>query len=736
MSNIAQDRVHERAEAAPRGWLVPVVAVSSAALAFAAAAVGAPAFLILALIVHAMLASIAAVVSDLSGTDQSAVTRPVADNVEGKVETLADRMWEMQEREERLLGLIDALGDVVVHRDRQGRLVYANSVFAELVGRKQHELAGMTLAELGLDVGILPDAAFSHGDHLTSADVAIRTPDGVRWFSWTEHSVRGAGNEAATHRAIARDITGRKQAEHSLVAARERAEHASQAKSRFLATVSHEIRTPMNGIMGMAKLLADTPMSPEQHTYVDAVSTSANALLALIEDLLDYSKIEAGRFALEPQPMSPRELAENVVELLASRAYAKQIGLACVVDPDVPDRISADPGRLRQMLLNLVGNAIKFTETGGVTVNLRLATSENGPRLRLEVVDTGPGLRAEDQARIFEEFEQADGTTTRSHGGAGLGLAISRRIADAMDAKIELRSELGTGSTFAIEIPLGDDGLIAVRPDTSLGASRVVILSGNSIEADAIGRMIAAKGGTSATTFEADAAISLAQHMGATAVLVDATLETEDGGLARQLRAALGDAINIMTLIAPNDRGRLNALRENAYSGFLARPVRGTTLARQLLRDSQPENTRSVTMQSAGGLLQSCHGSLNILLAEDNDINALLARAALGRAGHTVEVVGNGQHAVDLLTSPDGHKFDIVLMDLHMPVMDGLDAIALIRKFEDSQGLTPLPVLVLTADSQEKTRHGVIAHGASGFLTKPIDPAKLIEAIEGQAQAA
>jgi len=221
-----------------------------------------------------------------------------------EMEAMADRIWEMQESEERFRGLIDALGDLVVHRDRDGRIVYANKVFADLVDMDPRDLPGHTLAELGVEVGIVPDAAFYDRECLSSTDVAIRTPDGPRWFSWIELSVRDKESGTVSHRAIARDITARKRAETSLISARERAEHASQAKSRFLATVSHEIRTPMNGIMGMARLLADTRLTPEQRTYVGAITTSASALLALIEALLDYSKIEAGRFAPEPQPMS------------------------------------------------------------------------------------------------------------------------------------------------------------------------------------------------------------------------------------------------------------------------------------------------------------------------------------------------------------------------------------------------------------------------------------------------
>ncbi|MGE0281300.1 MAG: histidine kinase dimerization/phospho-acceptor domain-containing protein [Rhizobiaceae bacterium] len=275
-----------------------------------------------------------------------------------EMEHLADRVWELQESEERFRGLIDTLGDLLIHRDRAGRLVYANKVFADVMGRDPRDLVGRSLDELGINIGVVPDAAFAHADYLSSTDVEIQTPGGPRWFSWIELSVRDKDSHTASHRAIARDITSRKRAESAMLRARERAEHASQAKSRFLATVSHEIRTPMNGIMGMAELLGDTRLSPEQQTYVSAVKTSASSLLALIEDLLDYSKIEAGRFEPEPQPMSPRELADGVVELLAARAHEKGIGLACHIAPDMPKLISADPGRVRQILLNLNGNAI------------------------------------------------------------------------------------------------------------------------------------------------------------------------------------------------------------------------------------------------------------------------------------------------------------------------------------------------------------------------------------------
>jgi PAS domain S-box-containing protein len=651
-----------------------------------------------------------------------------------RLETLSDRMWELQESEERFRGLIDALGDLVVHRDRIGRIVYANRVFSELMGLLPSELEGRTLADVGVEVGLVPDAAFADGECLSSTDVAIQTPTGLRWFSWIEHSVRDEVDDTVSHRAIARDITDRKRAETTANAARERAESASQAKSRFLASVSHEIRTPMNGIMGMATLLADTDLSPEQRTYVGAVSTSASALLALIEDLLDFSKIEAGRFELEPAALSPRELVENVVELLAARAHAKDIGIACVVAPDVPRTIRADPGRLRQVLLNLVGNAVKFTDVGGVTVTVGMRGEDEKRRLRFDVVDTGPGLDAAFRQRIFQEFQQADDGPTRRHGGAGLGLAISKRIVDAMGGAIEAEGEEGSGARFSVEMPvevLEDNEADLAR---ALAGRRALIVSARETEAKALSTTITAFGGACEVARHADEAASRLGAFQADTVLVDAELERAQPGLLARLKSATRKHFEAVTLIAPNDRGRLGEYRAAGYATFLARPVRGDTLLRVMLARLAEKKTQRAANSGPSRLAR---GGLSILLAEDNEINAMLARSALIKAGHRVKVVPNGKAAVDAVAEEAGRApFDVVLMDLHMPVMDGMTAISQIRRREEQSGVRPVPIMVLSADGQDETCQSVLAHGADGFVTKPLDPHRLVEAVMRHARAA
>ncbi|MEX0957263.1 MAG: ATP-binding protein [Rhizobiaceae bacterium] len=739
LATIAPERPGNRLFKAGIGPFDTAFQVGLVASAFAiggyASLVGAP-VLLQALLFALGVGSIGAVARVRHVGRKLARARHNAD-FEGRreIERLADRVWELQESEERFRGLVDALGDIVVHRDREGRIVYANRVLASLLERDAEQLEGKMLADLGIEIGVVPDAAFSDGECLSSTDVAIRTPGGAKWFSWIELSVRDKQSETVSHRAIARDITDRKRAELSAIRARERAEHASKAKSRFLATVSHEIRTPMNGIMGMAKLLGGTTLSPEQNTYVGAISTSASALLALIEDLLDFSRIEAGKLELEPQKCSPRELVEHTVELMAARAFAKDIGLGCHVDPAVPETAMMDPGRFRQILLNIVGNAIKFTDTGGVLVNVTSRQTAQERALVISITDTGPGLGEADLKRIFEEFEQVDDSRTRKHGGAGLGLAITARIVEAMKGKIDVTGAPGKGATFTVTLPLDDAAPPAVKQGTALAGLRAMIVSANTTEADAIARTIRAHGGTVFVAESAKMAGEIARADGGDCdtLVIDSALEMPDCALLKKMRKAGFTASRVITLITPSDRGRLAELRGGGYTAFLPRPARGETLLRLLLPGSGAKNAPK-TADRPHAMAIPASGGASVLIAEDNEINALLARSALVKSGHTVEVVTNGKAALKMLTESSRH-FDVVLMDLHMPVMDGLDAIASLRRHENERGIPPIPVLVLSADGQDTTRQSVLTHGANGFLTKPLDPAELVAAVEEHAAA-
>ena len=660
------------------------------------------------------------------------------ESAERQIELLADRMWEMQESEQRFHDLLEALGDLVVHRDREGCILYANRVLGDLLEMDPEELAGKKLSQFGIEVPAVPDG-FSGGENLGTTDVAIHTQGGLRWFAWTELSLRNRDG-TVSHWAIARDITSRKRAEMALVNARERAEQASLAKSRFLATVSHEIRTPMNGILGMTALLAGTRLTAEQHTYIGAISASANALLALIKDLLDYSKIEAGRLELELQRVAVRELVENVVELLASRAFAKGIGLGCYIAPDVPETITADPGRLRQILLNLLGNAIKFTDEGGVLVTVTWAEQGDRPSLVFKVDDTGPGLDPEAAQRVFEEFEQVAKSTPGRQDGAGLGLAITRRLVEAMDGTISLESAPAEGAAFTVRLPLQDADAGPEDVALALKDWDIVILTPHAVEGEALARTVRAYGGKARVLDGEKSALVLLRRRRTPfeAVLIDASLEDEAADLLDRLRRKGLRAAQALTLIAPNDRKRLTIFRAKGYGAFVARPVRSRTLLRLLLNGRSAVEVSApaaAVREDVGEPAQPKAGpGLQVLIAEDNEINAMLVRAALARAGHRVSVVSNGRAAVDALTHPS-REYDLALMDLHMPVLDGLDAVASIRRYEEETGLAPLPILVLSADGQETTRSRVLANGASGFITKPLDPDYLLAALRDHVAA-
>ena len=642
--------------------------------------------------------------------------------LEARVEELEDKNWELREAEERARSLLEAQGDVIVRRDGQGHVTYANDAFCALAGQTRDALIGKPLDlrvhEQGA-VTVLADGTRVHDQKIASAD-------GARWIAWREVPVRGdAGAEV---QGVGRDVTDRVEAEHALASARDQAESANSAKSRFLAMVSHEIRTPLNGMLGMADLLLDTPLTPEQTTYARAAKTSGEALLSLIEEILDFSKIEAGKLDLDAKSFALASLVEEAVELLAPRAQAKGIEIACFVDETLPKSVVGDATRLRQVLLNLAGNAIKFTEQGGVSV---IVEPGEGNDIRFVVRDTGIGMKQDDLARIFLEFEQADGSSTRKFGGTGLGLAITKRIVERMEGRIDVESAPGAGATFTVTLPLraapAEHEADFAVPD--LAGQSVMIVAGAGIEALLLARRLGQWGAETTVVHDARSALALLSERHFDTLFVDCSLAAS---MARET-AALADVPCRTVLIKPTERPELPALKAAGFTGYLVKPVRAKSLAAQLRpSDLFGDVTADAAQEQAGTPAPGGKG-LSILVAEDNDINALLAQALLAHLGHRPVVVADGEAAVDAWQSArvQGTPYDLVLMDIQMPGMDGLDAARRIRAAEKAAGEDrPTRILALTANAQAEDREAALAAGMEGLLTKPLDRDRLRDVLD------
>jgi PAS domain S-box-containing protein len=648
--------------------------------------------------------------------------------LEARFEELSDRNWELREAEERARSLLEAQGDLIVRRDSERRITYANDAFCMLAGKTREGLIG-TVADLPIlergEISVLPDGTRVHDQKIAQGQNSDKLA--ARWIAWREVAVRGErGSEV---QGVGRDVTDRVEAERALEAARAQSESANRAKSRFLATVSHEIRTPLNGILGMADLLLDTPLTPEQITYAKAAKTSGETLLSLIEEVLDFSKIEAGKLDLEARPFALATLVEETMELLAPRAQAKGIEIASFVDERLPANVVGDAARLRQVLLNLAGNAIKFTEQGGVAVIVE--PNEHGNAVLFQVRDTGIGLALDDQQRIFLDFEQADGSSTRKFGGTGLGLAISKRIVERMAGSIAVESTPGTGSTFSFVVPLSsapaNETAEAINaPD--LNNSAVMIVAAADIEASLLSRRLNRWGAKTYTVIDRNTALAQVPDRSWDAMLIDYPLAQKMivSGEAEKLSAS-----KRIVLIRPSERHELPALKAAGFTGYLVKPVRTASLAAQLDGETKFEDPRVEQTTESKETVPAGSG-LSILVAEDNEINALLARSLLVRLGHKPTVTVDGAAAVDAWNAARdaGTPYDLILMDVQMPGMDGLEATRRIRAAEVAAGDGRMAIVALTANAYAEDREACLAAGMDAMLVKPLDREKLREALE------
>ncbi len=634
--------------------------------------------------------------------------------------------------------LADALGEIAVIRTTDGRITGANGIFRNLTACDAPE--GRTLEGLGFRPRAQSAQPIDLAEPtLTGRDLEITGPSGFRIFWWRDVPVGDADGTIRLH-GFARDVTEERLAREEQEVARLKAEALNLTKSRQLATVVHELRTPLNGILGMGQLLGRTHLSPEQQNYIGGIGQAGQALAQLVDDLLDYSTMEAGRFKLNTRAENLRQLIESVVEMLAPRAHEKQVEIGATVMSELPDLHDFDPARLRQVLFNVIGNAVKFTQTGGVLIRAWPETET----VVITVSDTGPGMTEEEQARIFGEFEQAGSAEARS-GGTGLGMAISHRIVQEFGGSLSVESEKGVGSTFTIRLPLAPtesaaafvEGTRALPSGRSeaLRPSRVLLLAPEGPSSSAIIGLIETLGGTCVQVGSSAEAETLIEDKGRgadrfTDLIVDHRLA---GGPAGTL---VHDGLRRILLVNPEDRG---SQPQELYDAWLIRPLRERTLI-DVLRGRlggretvAPASVETPDVSKVSASAPAMPSGLSILLAEDDAVSAMLYSTILKRSGHNVTRVADFP---SLLSAACGDSPpDLVISDMHMPGGEIAQALAAITSSANGRGET-LPVIILTGEGRLSQHVQVLSAGAAQVMEKPVSPDRLNEVVRQFGKAA
>jgi PAS domain S-box-containing protein len=677
----------------------------------------------------------------LRGQDELSQLGSAFDGMAAQLEASEAERARAEESRAHLAAIVAASQDAIISTTVDGRILSWNAGAEQLYGYSAAEALGQPIAmivppEERAELGPTWERV-CRGERVGQYETVRLTRDGIPIeVELSLAAVQDTQGRVIGIAAITRDITERRRAEAELREAKEAAEVGARAKAQFLANMSHEIRTPMNGVIGMTGLLLDTPLTPTQHDFATTIRHSADALLTIINDILDFSKVEAGQLVLETTDFDVSQVVEEVADLLAAAAQRKGLELLTHVAPEVPRGLRGDPGRLRQILTNLLGNAVKFTERGEVVLRAELASEDAvGVVVRFAVCDTGIGIPQEARERVFEAFAQADGSTARRYGGTGLGLAISRRLVELMGGAIGVESEVGQGSTFWFTARL-ERG--AARPDelparADLRGLRVLIVDDNATNRTILEHQLTNWGMVSGTAADGPQALARLRAAAAEAqpyelAILDMQMPEMDGlALARAIKGdpALAD-IHLVLLTSLGQHGPGADALTAGIAASLTKPVRQSQLYDALANvtgtpaDGGARPAPAPAPKAAPALVSSAGNGPRLLVAEDNPVNQKVAIRILEKLGYQADVVGNGLEVLDAL---DRIPYPLVLMDCQMPEMDGFAATAAIRARENGGQHTP--IIAMTAGAMQGDRERCLAAGMDDYISKPVRPEQL-----------
>jgi PAS domain S-box-containing protein len=671
------------------------------------------------------------------------------------ISALKRKEEQLLEAEEKYRSIFENAVEGIFQSTGEGAYINANPALAKIYGYDSPDDLMCSVTNVGRQLYVDPQrrtafaAMMNEKGAVEDFQSEVRRKDGSRiWISERARAVRDQDGKLLYYEGTVQDVTARREADAAITQARDAALESARLKTEFLANMSHEIRTPMNGVIGMTGLLLDTELHPKQREFAETISTSAESLVAIINDILDFSKIEAGMLTFEEIDFALHQAVEGGVELLAERAAAKEIELACLVHSDVPAALRGDPGRLRQVITNLVGNAVKFTERGEVFIEVKKVDEDaESVSLRFSVRDTGVGISKEAQGKLFQAFVQADGSTTRKFGGTGLGLAICKQLVRQMDGEIGVESELGKGAIFWFTARFAKQPAAkpaAIPQIEILRRSRILVVDDNATSRSVIHHLLNAAGireELAVSGAEALVAVrsAAAKNQPFDAVLMDMQMPEMDGmALARAIKEDRRLAQTPLVMMTCRDRrDDPEAMRDVGIAAYVTKPLKRAALfdsLRSVLADDDAGVSMDATLvalkRGPAAAAEPMAGlSLRILVAEDNEVNQKVALHQLKKLGFTAEAVANGVAALAALRRKE---YDLVFMDCQMPEMDGYEATAQLRKSEGSQRHTW--VIAMTANTLEGDREKCFAAGMDDYVGKPVKTNDMLAALNRYVQ--